>query len=162
MTISVRPSPRSVSTTITTSDVSTPGWSVTVNTSRSGSTTSTYLPSQLISRRLGPKNIVARHSPPGRASIVTVESGMSAWRPPYQSAKRSGSVHSLHTTSRGASNTRVILMPGSVIALAETRLELLDARVPEDTVLVEPFGRFLEGRPLDPGRPQLGIARASN
>src|SRR5207249_4903122 len=70
-----------------------------------------YSPCHWISRRSGPANIVARHAPPALTSIETVETGTSAAPPPYQSAKRSGSVHSFHTTSRGASKTRVIVIP---------------------------------------------------
>ena len=42
----------------------------------------------------------------------TVETGTSASGPPNQSANRSGSVHSLHTRSRGASKTRVNALDG--------------------------------------------------
>ena len=82
-----------------------------VKTSRSGAATSWYSPVQRISWRLGPQNIVARQAPPGRTSIETVESGISHSTPPNQSAKRSGSVHSRQTRSRGAAKTRVVVKP---------------------------------------------------
>src|SRR5207253_1429813 len=103
--------PRSVRTTHTSSYLSSPGWSEIVNTSRSGSATSRYSPFHWISRWPGLANIVARHAPPGLTSIETVESGTSDSGPPNQSAKRAGSVHSFHTRSRGASNTRLIVIP---------------------------------------------------
>jgi hypothetical protein len=82
-----------------------------VNTSRSGSATSRYSPFHRLSRAPGLENIVSLNVPPGRTSIETDESGTSESGPPNQSAKRSGSVHSFHTRSRGASNTRVTRIP---------------------------------------------------
>jgi riboflavin biosynthesis pyrimidine reductase len=61
-----------------------------------------------------PVNIVARHAPPSLRSIHTVDTGTLA-SPPNHSAKRSGSVHSLHTRSRGTSKTRV-MMPKYVVS----------------------------------------------
>src|SRR5581483_1304596 len=155
--ISVRPSPRSVSTTLTSSKASSPGWSVTVKTSRSGGSTSRYSPLQSIRRRSGGANIVSRHPPPGRTSIDTLESGTWHSGPPYQSAKLSGSVHSLHTRSRGASNTRVILIPYSLAPAAEGSLIasciLLGANalvkpiktcLPEPLVETEPINNVLQ------------------
>jgi hypothetical protein len=74
---------------------------------------SRYSPFQWISRRPGSANIVSRHEPPGLTSIETVDSGTSDSLPPNQSAKASGSAHSLHTPSRGASKIRVIVIPPS-------------------------------------------------
>ena len=45
---------------------------------------------------------MARQVPPGRTSIATVSSGISASDPPNQSANASGSVHSRQTRARGA------------------------------------------------------------
>src|SRR3954469_2933082 len=135
--ISVRPSPMSLSTTVTSARAGSSGWSVTVNTSRSGSTTSRYSPFQLISRRSGPANMVAVQVPPSRTSIETEETGTSPCSPPYQSAKRSGSVHSRHRRSRGASKTRVMVIPGSVIG-SQTLLPPVEALLPEATVTPEP------------------------
>lgn len=53
------------------------------------------------------RTIVARHSPPGRTSIETVESGAVYGSVPNQLAKCSGSVQAFQTSSRGASRTRV-------------------------------------------------------
>src|SRR2546428_1340241 len=155
--ISVRPSPRSLRTTVT-SSYSSPGWSETVNTSRSGSTTSWYSPFHRISRRSGPQNIVARHEPPGRTSIETVVSGTSHSLAPNQSAKGSGSVHSFHTRSRGASKTRVIVilpeatvsgvrgsaMLGLSLGRLQTLVEAVEAFLPEQAVALEPFDGLLE------------------
>src|SRR5205823_3935905 len=150
--ILVRPSPRSVRTTTISSYASSPDWSESVNTSRSGSTTSRNSPFQRISRRSGPANIFSRHAPPGLTSIETVDSGTSDSPPPNQSAKRSGSVHSRHTRSRGASKTRVIVVPGS---LMQTLVEAVEASLPEATVRLEPVGRVLQRRPLQVRGPEL-------
>jgi hypothetical protein len=53
--------------------------------------------------------------------MVTVDSGTSDSVPPNQSAKRSGSVHSRHTRSRRASNTRVMAIPYSPVPLGAPR-----------------------------------------
>src|SRR5829696_3322025 len=131
-------------------------------TSLSGSITSRNSPFQRISRRSGPAYIVARHAPPSRTSIATVATGTSAWSPPNQSAKRSASVHSRHTRSRGASNTRVTLKPfcspiaGAFLGRSQARLEPVEAALPEATVLLKPRGRVAERRALQPRRAQLG------
>src|SRR4051794_38864040 len=160
--ISVRPSPRSVRTTVTSSWRSSPGVSENVSTSRSGATTSWYSPVQRISWRPGPQSIVARHAPPGRTSITTVESGTSHSTPPNQSAKRSGSVHSRQTRSRGASNTRVVVKPplkGDRSGIvSQSLVETVEARLPEPTVVVEPVNGVLERHRAEPGRPQLRAA----
>ena len=109
--ISVRSSPRSVSTTTIRSNSSGSGWSEIVNTSRSGRSTSRYSPHQSICRRSGGAYIVSFQAPPGRTSMATESSGISQVGPPNQSANASGSVHSLQTRSRGASKTRVRLIP---------------------------------------------------
>src|SRR4051812_11378034 len=157
--ISVRPSPRSVSTTTMSSPGTSSGWSDIVSTSRAGGSTSRDSPCQRISWRPGPKYIVARHAPPGRTAIATLSSGTSASGPPNQSAKRSGSVHSRQTRSRGASNTRVIVRPrrrsgaGSAI---EALPEGVEAVLPEAAVVLEPLGRVAQRRAAQPGRAQLG------
>ncbi len=120
-----------------------------MNTSRSGTTTSRYWPFHRISRRSGSANIVSRHEPPGLTSIETLASGTSDSLPPNQSAKRSGSVHSRHTRSRGASKTRVIVMPGSTmlvsfIARLQAFVETVEASLPEPTVLLEPVDGLLQ------------------
>src|SRR5918999_1369516 len=144
--ISVRPSPRSLRTTITSSYTSSPGWSEIVKTSRSGSMTSWKVPFQLISRRSGPPNIVARGVPPSLTSINTVETGTSASGPPNQSANRSGSVHSFHTRSRGTSKTRVMMSPVSDATSGLGRSAILAL----SQALLEPVDGVLEGRRAQP------------
>src|SRR3954452_11243449 len=154
--ISVRPSPRSRRTTTTSSCGASPGWSLIVSTSRSGGSTSTYSPFQRIS--WPPWNIVARHAPPGRTSIATVSSGISASGPPNQSANAAGSVHSRHTRSRGAGRTRVIVRPrrrsgaGSAI---EPLFQRVEAGVPEAAVALEPLGGIAHRRAAQSRRAQL-------
>src|SRR5205823_8064346 len=157
--ISVRPSPRSVSTTVTSSYAS-PGRSANVSTSRSGATTSRYSPCQWISWRSGPANIVARHEPPGLTSIETLDSGTWASAPPNQSAKRSGSVHSRHTCSRGASKTRETEIPTSGIRLPQAFVEPVEAALPEVPVRLEPLDSLAKRCALEAGRPKLRRAAA--
>src|SRR5215211_6031985 len=162
--ISVRPSPRSVSWTITSSYTSSSGWSEMVKTSRSGSTTSRYVPFHWISCRLGPANIVARSAPPSVTSIETVETGTSASGPPNQSANRSGSVHSFQTRSRGTPKTRVIVIPASpatsgfrsvILGRLEACFEAVEAAFPERTILLEPSDGVLQRRRSQPRGPKL-------
>src|SRR5512133_4060271 len=147
--ISVRPSPRSVRSTLTSSSWSSPGWEVIVKIRRSGAVTSWYRPRQRLSRRAGPQYTVARQAPPGRTSIETVESGTSHSTPPNQSAKQAGSVHSRHTRSRAAARTRVVVKPpvpngaGSVIC-SQPFVHAVEASLPEGAVVIEPFGRVLQ------------------
>src|SRR3954454_18211631 len=82
--------------------------------------------------------------------------GISASVPPNQSAKRSGSVHSLHARSRGASKTRVIVSPSpaaepsAMVRVLPSRsqagVELLEAALPEATVSLQPIGGGPERR----------------
>src|SRR4029450_9557540 len=113
-----------------------------------------YSPFQWISPRPGSANIVSRHDPPGLASIDTEVSGTSDSAPPNQSAKRSGSVHSCHTRSRGASKTRVIVIPCSAI-FVEALAEPVEATFPETTVSLEPVGRFFKRLAVEPRGPEL-------
>src|SRR4051812_37114616 len=150
---------------MTSSPSSSSGRSDTVSTSRSGGSTSRYAPVQRISRRSGPQNIVARQAPPGRTSIATVERGTSHAVPPNQSAKRSGSVHSFHTRSRGAAKTRFVVNPrtpkrsGSAI-VSQPLLHAIEASLPERAVGIEPFRRVLQGDRPQARRPQLRAATA--
>src|SRR6266508_5239980 len=116
-------------------------------TSRSGSTTSRYSPFHRISRRPGSANIVARHEPPGLTSIETLASGTSDSVPPNQSAKAAGSVHSLHTRSRDASKTRVIVIPagsGTSGSFLQAFAEAVEASLPEPAVVLEPVDGLLQ------------------
>ena len=85
---------------------------------------------------------MSRHVPPGRTSMATEVSGTSAVGAPNQSAKASGSVHSRQTRSRGASKTRVIMMPLS--AIAQAGVELVEPVLPEGTIVLQPGGRLAE------------------
>ncbi len=119
ISISVRPSPRSVSTTVIRPRSGSSGdRSPSAPGARARSPRCTR-PFQSISCRSGPANMVAFQEPPSRTSISTVSSGTSPSGPPNQSAKASGVVHSRQTRSRGASNTRVIEMPGSDVGVGD-------------------------------------------
>lgn len=90
-------------------------------------------------------------------ATVGVEMGTSDSGPPNQSANGSGSVHSPHTRSRGASNTRVILirwflvsgvggsdMPaplrlGPPLRGSQALVQAIEAAFPEPAVGVEPL-----------------------
>src|SRR5262249_58963158 len=98
--------------------------------------------------------IVSRHAPPGCTSIATLSSGTSEVGPPNQSAKRSGSVHSCQTRSRGASKTRVISMTGS--ATAQPPVELVETVLPQR---LEPVRRLFERTVSQSRRAQLCIAK---
>src|SRR4051812_23589482 len=95
------------------------------------------------------------HLPPGRTSIETVSSGTSSVGPPYQSAKRSGSVHSRQTSSRGASKVLTSSMSGPplpAVASATRRLPSgakpllhpVEAALPEAAVVIDPLGDLPE------------------
>src|SRR5262249_61673444 len=131
-----------------------PGGSETARTSRSGGSTSRNSPCQSILRRPGSANIVSRHEPPGRTSIDTVSSGISDSAPPNQSAKRSGSVHSCQTRSRGAAKTRVIAILASVTT--QPPVEVVEAVLPQG---FEPVRRAFERTAAQPRRPQLRVAQ---
>src|SRR5262245_65410929 len=109
--------------------------------------------------------MVARQAPPGLTSMATVESGISTFGPPNQSAKRSGSVHSRHTSSRGASKTRTIVIPGSVavgflLARPEPGVKAVEAPLPERTVPLQPRDGVAERRPAEARGTQLRRAAA--
>src|SRR5687767_9994243 len=122
-----------------------------------------------MTRRPGEANIVIRHVPPGLTSIETVDSGTSDSLPPNQSAKRSGSVHSFHTRSRGASKVRVTVIPGSaalsrvggsailrpLLGRLQSLVETVEASLPEPAVVLEPFDRLLERSTLQPRGAEL-------
>src|SRR6266542_2943809 len=76
-----------------------------VYTRRSGAATSRYSPWKSTS---SPPDVCVmyRHWPPGRTSIVLTS--VASRRNPHQRGMRSGSVIVSHTTSRGASNLRVM------------------------------------------------------
>src|SRR3954465_5850202 len=111
-----------------------------------------YSPSQWITWSLGPR-ITAVHLPPSRTSIAISSSAILYSGPPYQSANRSGSVHSRQTSGRGASKVQFMSMSG--LSATEAPLHALEASLPEAAVPVDPFGGFLQGCPVDPGGAEL-------
>src|SRR3954453_22721231 len=116
-----------------------------------------YSPSQWITWSRGPR-ITAVHLPPSRTSIVISSSAILYSGPPYQSAKRSGSVHSRQTSSRGASKVQFMSMSGlgaSVIATAQSALHSLEAALPEAAVALDPIGGVLERLGLEVGGAEL-------
>src|SRR5436190_13449543 len=134
-------------------------------TSRSASTTSRKVPPDGISLPSSSETIVSSNEPPGRTSIVMVVNGVVMLRGPNQAATCSGSVHAFHTSSRGASKTRVIVNSrpmGGVSAItplldgAQVIVEPIEAALEELPVARQPAGGVLERTPAQPGRPPLG------
>src|SRR3954469_20977050 len=151
ITISVRPSSSSLRTT-TTRWWSSPGASVMVNASRSFATTSRYSPRHSVSPPSA-RTMIALQAPPGRTSIDTRSTGTSKG-PANQSENASGVVHSRHTCSRGASNTRLTLMPYPSV-IAQPLVHAIEALLPEPTVPVQPGRGVPERLPAEARGPQL-------
>src|SRR4051794_4229733 len=105
----------------------------------------------------GPR-ITAVHLPPSRTSISISSIAILYVGPPYQSAKRSGSVHSRQTSLRGASKVQFISMSG--LSATEASLHSLESALPEAPVAVDPLGGFPEGIAVDAGGPELCRAAA--
>src|SRR4051794_22822131 len=80
--------------------------------------------------------------------------------PPYQSAKRSGSVHSRQTSSRGASKVQFMSMSG--LSATETLLHALEPSLPEAAVSVDPRRSLPQGCTVDAGGTQLCGAPAGD
>src|SRR4029079_14512380 len=122
-----------------------------------------YSPSQWMTWSFGPR-ISAVHLPPSRTSIAISSVEMAYCSPPYQSAKRSGSVHSRQTSSRGASKVQIISMSGlrSAIAVLQAAPHSIEATLPEAAVALDPLGRLLERSAGDPGRAELGRLAAGD
>src|SRR5256885_11683163 len=113
-----------------------------------------------------------RHTPPGRKSyaLVVVEKPSG----PHHCARCLGSVHAVHTSSRGASSTRVAMIDrGSCLRsrlfLALTLLLLglqylqiilqpIEAFLPQPAVALEPIVDLLDGVRLDAAGPPLRLA----
>ena len=124
--------------------------------------------------------MVKRHIPPGRTSMDRVV----LVKPfgPSQCTRCSGSVHARKTSSRGASNTRVMTISRSAVSgwtlglghrgprwqlgrppllglqLAQVLVQPVEALFPELAVALQPVGHVLERRGLQPARPPLGLA----
>src|SRR5277367_3146012 len=122
-----------------------------------------------------------RQLPPGLKSIAWVV--MVKPFGPHQCARCFGSVHSLNTSARGASKTRVttisraelsmaaatLLLAATLVLLffgifllqpAQIILEAIEALLPEPSVAVEPLGRVLERCGRESARPPLRFAAA--
>src|ERR1043166_4208190 len=100
------------------------------------------------------------HSPPGRTSILRIV----FVKPfgPHQWMTWRGSVHIRHTSSRGASNTRVAAISRSLVVaalaaamllllffqFAEVVVEAIEALLPKLFVAIDPVGRVLQRRRL--------------
>src|SRR5438128_1291895 len=113
-----------------------------------------------------------RHTPPGRKlyALVVVEKPSG----PHHCARCSGLVHAVHTSSRGASSTRVAMIDRgscsrSTLFLALTLLLLglqylqiilqpIEAFLPQPAVALEPVVDVLEGVRLDAAGPPLRLA----
>src|SRR6266496_2980680 len=115
-----------------------------------------------------------RKAPPGRASIV--QEGIVKPRGPHQHTRRSGSVHALKTSARGASKTRsmtsvrsAVVAAGLVLAamsppfplqLAQVVVQASEALLPETPIVLQPVRGVLEGTRLEPAGPPLRLATA--
>src|SRR5205809_3138535 len=103
-----------------------------------------------------------RKAPPGRASIV--QEGIVKPCGPHQRTRRSGSVHALKTSARGASKTRsmtsvrsAVVAVGLVLGamslsfplqLAQVVIQAREALFPETPIVLEPVRGVLEGTRL--------------
>src|SRR2546426_11955778 len=116
-----------------------------------------------------------RRAPPGRTS--SWQTGAVKCSGGNHSASCRGSVHARYTTSRGASNTRVVVSVRSVggvvrllvllfmrpvlsLQLAQMVFQAIEALLPELAVTLHPVGGFLETLRLEPAGPPLRVATA--
>src|ERR671919_699359 len=98
-----------------------------------------------------------------RARMELGAGGFGRVAPPYQSAKRSGSVHSRQTSSRGASNVQPISIAGSRLSpdvsatgglprsVLQTLVHPLEAVLPEAPVALDPVRGLLQTSALEVG-----------
>src|SRR5687768_13866666 len=121
-----------------------------------------------------------RYLPPTRRSTSQIGKVQPLWMP-SQRVRSSGFVQASKTSSRGASNTRVIAISRSLgvvissfaalaimaLPFSLRRLELVEQRVeplvvafPDLPVVLEPLRRVRERLALDPRRPALRLAAA--
>src|SRR5918992_6148009 len=122
--------------------------------------------------------------PPTRKSIW--QKGVVKPFGPHQRIIRSGSVHALNTSSRGASKMRSMtsscsagstpgLFPGVMLLLlcflvvillllclnlAQVIVQTVEALVPETPIVLQPVGDVLEGTRLEPAGTPLRLAAA--
>src|SRR5271169_3665936 len=120
-----------------------------------------------------------RMAPPGRAS--TSQTGIVKRCGPHHFAKCFGSVHALNTSSRGASNTRVIsisrsakfaaaLFPALLTAMFPLLLfqslkivvQPIEALIPEAPVAIHPVGDLSERHGPKAAGPSLRLATPRN
>src|SRR5712692_9744976 len=115
-----------------------------------------------------------RMAPPGRAS--SSQTGFVNPCGPHHCATCFGSVHTLNTSSRDASKTRVmtsIRSDGSVAGLflsamflllvlkfVQVIVQTIEALVPERAIVLHPVGDVLERARLQPAGPPLRLAAA--
>src|SRR5437764_14943579 len=81
------------------------------------------------------------HSPPGRTSICCMV--VRKPRGPNHCAMCCGSVHTVHTSSRGASKTRVPVISRSLVSAALATMSFLLLFLQLLQVFVEPIETFL-------------------
>src|SRR5713226_3583638 len=113
-------------------------------------------------------------APPGRKS--NSQTGLVKPRGPHHCATCFGSVHTLNTSSRGASNTRVstnscsslaVMLPIAMVFLlflhvAQIVVQAVQTLRPEPLVVCEPIGDVLERRRSDPAGPPLSMTAPRN
>src|SRR5215510_852533 len=126
-----------------------------------------------------------RYLPPTRRS--TLQAGEVNSLGPHQRIKCSGSVQAFHTSSRGASKTRVMTIsrPADLLSelsffaailfllgfrlsvlrlaflqLAKILVQTVEALLPVATITPHPIGDLLEGTRRDPAGPPLSVAPA--
>src|SRR5438093_4451762 len=114
-----------------------------------------------------------RREPPGRTS--SWQTGAVKCSGGNHSANCRGSVHAWYTSSRGASNTRVVVSVRSAggvtvllvplfmrlvlpLQLSQVVFQAIEALLPELAVTLHPVGGFLETLRPEPARPPLRVA----
>src|SRR5260370_10089669 len=115
-----------------------------------------------------------RMAPPGFAS--SSHTGFVNPRGPHHCATCFGSIHTLNTSSRGASNSRVntnscssfvMMLPVAMLFLlflhfVQILIQPIEALRPELPVVPNPIGNVLEWRGRDPAGPPLPLTAARN
>src|SRR6266403_2695202 len=115
-----------------------------------------------------------RMAPPGRKSKS--QNGLVNLWGPHHRARCFASVHTLNTSSRGASNTRVrtnsfpslaMKLPAAMVFLlflhvAQIVIQAVQTLRPEPLVVRQPIGNVLERRGSDPAGAPLSVTAAGN